>query len=61
MYKRQIDNLQEANRVLVGEFGATLHTVAKDVKLQVEFNPSQVQALSLIHIWSHLDTADGEI
>ena len=37
-----IDNLQEANRVLVGEFGATLHTVAKDVKLQVEFNPFQV-------------------
>lgn len=31
-----IDNLQEANRVLVGEFGATLHTVAKDVKLQVD-------------------------
>ena len=39
-----IDNLQEANRVLVNEFGATLHTVAKDVKLQVEFNPTQVQA-----------------
>lgn len=49
-----IDNLQEANRVLVGEFGATLHTVAKDVKLQVEFNPSKVQAYRLIGYESRL-------
>ena len=49
-----IDNLQEANRVLGGEFGATLHTVAKDVKLQVEFNPSQVQAYRLIGYESRL-------
>ena len=49
-----IDNLQEANRVLVGEFGATLHTVAKDVKLQVEFNPSQVTAYRLIGYESRL-------
>lgn len=49
-----IDNLQEANRVLVGEFGATLHTVAKDVKLQVEFNPTQVQAYRLIGYESRL-------
>ena len=49
-----IDNLQEANSVLVGEFGATLHTVAKDVKLQVEFNPSQVQAYRLIGYESRL-------
>ena len=49
-----IDNLQEANRVLVSEFGATLHTVAKDVKLQVEFNPSQVQAYRLIGYESRL-------
>ena len=49
-----IDNLQEANRVLVGEFGATLHTVAKDVKLQVEFNHSQVQAYRLIGYESRL-------
>lgn len=49
-----IDNLQEANRVLVNEFGATLHTVAKDVKLQVEFNPSQVQAYRLIGYESRL-------
>ena len=49
-----IDNLQEANRVLVGEFGATLHTVAKDVKLQVEFNPAQVQAYRLVGYESRL-------
>lgn len=49
-----IDNLQEANRVLVNEFGATFHTVAKDVKLQVEFNPSQVQAYRLIGYESRL-------
>jgi Uncharacterized protein containing a von Willebrand factor type A (vWA) domain len=49
-----IDNLQEANRVLVNEFGATLHTVAKDVKLQVEFNPALVQAYRLIGYESRL-------
>lgn len=49
-----IDNLQEANRVLVNEFGSTLHTVAKDVKLQVEFNPAQVQAYRLIGYESRL-------
>lgn len=43
-----IDNLQEANRVLVSEFGGTLFTIAKDVKLQVEFNPAKVQAYRLI-------------
>lgn len=49
-----IDNLQEANRILVNEFGATMHTVAKDVKLQIEFNPSQVQAYRLIGYESRL-------
>ncbi|WP_289291076.1 MULTISPECIES: von Willebrand factor type A domain-containing protein [Bacteroides] len=49
-----IDNLQEANRVLVNEFGATMHTVAKDVKLQIEFNPSQVQTYRLIGYESRL-------
>lgn len=43
-----IDNLQEANKVLVQEFGATMYTVAKDVKLQLEFNPSKVQAYRLV-------------
>lgn len=49
-----IDNMQEANRVLVGEFGSTMYTVAKDVKLQVEFNPAQVQAYRLIGYESRL-------
>lgn len=49
-----IDNLQEANKVLVNEFGSTLYTVAKDVKLQVEFNPSQVQAYRLVGYESRL-------
>lgn len=43
-----IDNLQEARKVLVSEFGATLFTIAKDVKLQIEFNPSKVQSYRLI-------------
>lgn len=43
-----IDNLQEAHRVLVEEFGGTMHPVAKDVKLQVEFNPAYVQAYRLV-------------
>ena len=49
-----IDNLQEANKVLVQEFGGTIHTVAKDVKLQLEFNPAQVQAYRLIGYESRL-------
>ena len=43
-----IDNINEARKVLVNEFGGTLFTVAKDVKLQVEFNPAKVQAYRLI-------------
>ena len=43
-----IDNLQEARRVLVREFGGTLFTIAKDVKFQIEFNPSRVQSYRLI-------------
>ena len=39
-----IDSLLEARKVLVEEMGASLHTVAKDVKFQVEFNPSVVNA-----------------
>lgn len=49
-----IDNLQEANRVLVQEFGGTLFTVAKDVKLQLEFNPAHVQAYRLVGYESRL-------
>lgn len=43
-----IDGLSEAKKVLVNEFGGTLFTIAKDVKLQVEFNPGVVQAYRLI-------------
>ncbi len=43
-----IDGLNEAKKVLVNEFGGTLFTIAKDVKLQVEFNPAVVQAYRLI-------------
>lgn len=43
-----IDNINEARKVLVNEFGGTLFTIAKDVKLQVEFNPNKVQAYRLI-------------
>jgi len=43
-----VDDLLEAKKVLVREMGATLLTVAKDVKLQVEFNPARVQAYRLI-------------
>ena len=43
-----IDNLNEAKKVLVNEFGGTLFTIAKDVKLQVEFNPALVSAYRLI-------------
>ena len=49
-----IDNLQEANKVLVQEFGGTIYTVAKDVKLQLEFNPAHVQAYRLIGYESRL-------
>ncbi|MGE0770163.1 MAG: von Willebrand factor type A domain-containing protein [Cyclobacteriaceae bacterium] len=43
-----IDNVLEAQKVLVNEFGGTLFTIAKDVKLQIEFNPAKVQAYRLI-------------
>ena len=43
-----IDNILEAKKVLVSEFGGTMFTIAKDVKIQVEFNPELVQAYRLI-------------
>jgi len=43
-----IDTLNEARKVLVQELGATLTTIAKDVKLQIEFNPAKVRAYRLI-------------
>ncbi|MCP2044170.1 von Willebrand factor type A domain-containing protein [Pontibacter sp. HSC-36F09] len=43
-----IDNIREAQKVFVNEFGGTLFTIAKDVKLQLEFNPAKVKAYRLI-------------
>jgi Ca-activated chloride channel family protein len=43
-----IDGIAEAKKVLVNEFGGTLFTIAKDVKLQLEFNPVQVAGYRLI-------------
>lgn len=43
-----IDNLNEARKVLVEEAGSTLFTIAKDVKIQVEFNPAKVAEYRLI-------------
>ena len=43
-----IDTLQEANKVLVEQMSATLLTIAKDVKIQIEFNPALVEEYRLI-------------
>lgn len=43
-----IDDLKEARKLLVEQLNGTLVTVAKDVKLQIEFNPARVQAYRLI-------------
>jgi Ca-activated chloride channel family protein len=43
-----IDNILEAKKVLVTEMGGTMHTIAKDVKLQLEFNPNKISSYKLI-------------
>ena len=43
-----IDSLREAKKVLSDEMLSTLYTIAKDVKIQVEFNPAQVESYRLI-------------
>jgi Ca-activated chloride channel family protein len=43
-----IDTMQEAHKIFGKEFGGTLYTIAKDVKLQLEFNPNTVEAYRLI-------------
>ena len=53
-----IDNIMEAKKVLVNEFGGTLFTIAKDVKIQVEFNPSKVQAYRLVGYENRLLAAE---
>lgn len=62
-----IDSIAEARKVLIEEMGSTLFTVAKDVKLQVEFNPNLVKGYRLIGYENRLmaaedfadDTKDG--
>lgn len=53
-----IDNIQEARKVLISEFGSTLFTIARDVKLQVEFNPALVQSYRLIGYENRLLAAE---
>jgi len=43
-----IDNIQEARKVFITEFGGTLFTIAKDVKFQIEFNPARVRGYRLV-------------
>ena len=43
-----IDDFQEARKMLVTEFSGTLFTLAKDVKIQIEFNPNYVAAYRLV-------------
>jgi len=43
-----IDSMQEAKKTLVNEFGGTMMTIAKDVKLQIQFNPATVKSYRLI-------------
>lgn len=60
-----IDNILEAKKVLVTEMGATLKTIAKDVKIQVEFNPNYVSSYRLLgyenRMLEHQDFANDKI
>jgi len=57
-----IDSLSEARKVFVEQVGGTLVTIAKDVKLQVEFNPAKVKAFRLVgyenRVLAHQDFND---
>ncbi|RFP63536.1 DUF3520 domain-containing protein [Hymenobacter lapidiphilus] len=53
-----LDNLDEARRVLVSQFGGTLFTLAQDVKLQVEFNPARVREYRLVGYENRLLAAE---
>jgi len=59
-----IDSLWEARKVLVEQIGATLVTIAKDVKLQLEFNPATVKAFRLVgyenRVLAHQDFNDDK-
>lgn len=53
-----IDNFMEARKVLVSQFGGTLITIAKDVKIQIEFNPALVKEYRLIGYENRLLNAE---
>ena len=53
-----VDTIHEARKVLVSGLGGTLNTIAKDVKVQVEFNPATVQAYRLIGYENRLMRAE---
>ncbi len=53
-----IDSVDEAYRVLVQEMAGTLYTIAKDAKIQVEFNPSRVKSYRLIGYDNRLMNAE---
>lgn len=53
-----INDISEARKAIVTEFGGTMFTVAKDVKIQVEFNPKFVQAYRLVGYENRLMAAE---
>ncbi len=53
-----VDTIREARKVLVSGLGGTLNTIAKDVKIQIEFNPAKVQAYRLIGYENRLMRAE---
>ena len=53
-----IDNIQEARKVMINEFGGTLFTIAKDVKFQLEFNLKQVKSYRLVGYENRLLNAE---
>ena len=48
LFENAIDSLNEARKVLVEEVGSTLHSIAQDVKIQIEFNPNTIAEYRLI-------------
>lgn len=53
-----INDISEARKAMISEFGGTMFTVAKDVKIQVEFNPKYVQYYRLVGYENRLMAAE---
>ena len=53
-----IDTLSEANKVLITEFSSTMLTIAKDVKIQIDFNPGVVDSYRLVGYENRLLNAE---